>query len=52
MNPKEDLELQWRNHQPVRLSKIANLAQFDVGETKLSRCDTIMHNGKNCFLYV
>lgn len=46
MNPKQDLILNWRKIQAIRLSKILKLPQFDIGEIETGRCDTKMYGGK------
>ncbi|KFM63445.1 Glycine receptor subunit alpha-2, partial [Stegodyphus mimosarum] len=43
MDPSTDLQLNWNESQPVRISSILTLPQFEVGNISRGRCDTDMY---------
>ncbi|CAL1291123.1 unnamed protein product [Larinioides sclopetarius] len=45
MSPTTEMQLQWFQAQPIRISRLLNLPQFEVGNLSLSRCDTSVYGG-------
>ncbi|GFS78271.1 uncharacterized protein TNCV_3172241 [Trichonephila clavipes] len=42
-SPSTDMQLNWAHPEPIRLSRLMNLPQFEVDNLSLSRCDTPMY---------
>ncbi|GFS58881.1 glycine receptor subunit alpha-2 [Nephila pilipes] len=42
-SPSTDMQLNWAHPEPIRLSRLMNLPQFEVDNFSLSRCDTPMY---------
>ncbi|GIY04787.1 glycine receptor subunit alpha-2 [Caerostris extrusa] len=43
MSPTSDMQLNWIHPESIRVSRLLNLPQFEVGNLSLSRCDTPLY---------
>ncbi|GIX93300.1 glycine receptor subunit alpha-2 [Caerostris darwini] len=43
MSPTSDMQLNWIHPESIRVSRLLNLPQFEVGNLSLSRCDTALY---------